>query len=175
MYCHANTCVGNFYFSLFVVSGASQDYLVISSDSGRIVVLQYKQEKKQFVKVHQETFGKTGCRRVTPGQYLAADPMGRAIMVGAIEKKKVVYVMNRDSAANLTISSPLEAHKSNTICFDIIGIDVGFDNPIFAALEFDYEDADEDPTGEAAVSTEKVQTRSHALFFLMSSLPLVCP
>ncbi len=47
----------------------------------------------------------------------------------------MVYTMNRDSAANLTISSPLECHKSHTIVFDIVGVDVGFDNPIFAALE----------------------------------------
>ncbi len=36
---------------------------------------------------------------------------------------------------NLTISSPLEAHKSHTLCFSLCGVDVGFDNPTFAALE----------------------------------------
>jgi splicing factor 3B subunit 3 len=54
-----------------------------------------------------------------------------------------VYVLNRDSAANLTISSPLEAHKSHNITFDIVGLDCGFDNPIFAAIELDYSDADQ--------------------------------
>lgn len=53
-----------------------------------------------------------------------------------------VYVLNRDSAANLTISSPLEAHKSHNIVFDITGLDCGFDNPIFAAIELDYSEAD---------------------------------
>lgn len=37
-----------------------------------------------------ETFGKTGCRRIVPGQYLAADPQGRAIMISAVEKQKLV-------------------------------------------------------------------------------------
>jgi splicing factor 3B subunit 3 len=32
-------------------------------------------------KVHQETFGKSGCRRIVPGQYLATDPKGRAVMI----------------------------------------------------------------------------------------------
>jgi len=41
-----------------------------------------------FVQVHQETFGKSGCRRIVPGQYLAVDPKGRAIMIG----KSVLYV-----------------------------------------------------------------------------------
>lgn len=36
------------------------------------------------LQVHQETFGKSGCRRIVPGQYLAVDPKGRAIMIGKI-------------------------------------------------------------------------------------------
>ena len=55
----------------------------------------------------------------------------------------MVYVLNRDTAANLTISSPLEAHKSHTITFAICGMDQGFDNPMFAAIELDYADADQ--------------------------------
>lgn len=60
-------------------------------------------------------------------------------MIGAIERQKLVYVMNRDAHANLTISSPLEAHKNYSLCFSVAGIDVGFENPTFACLEIDYE------------------------------------
>ncbi len=59
-----------------------------------------------------------------------------------MEKQKLVYVLNRDAAANLTISSPLEAHKSHNIVFSVAGMDMGFDNPVFAAIELDYADAD---------------------------------
>ena len=59
---------------------------MVGSDSGRIVILEYDAEGQRFVKLHQETFGKTGCRRIVPGEYLAADPKGRAIMIGAVEK-----------------------------------------------------------------------------------------
>ena len=31
-----------------------------------------------------ETFGKSGCRRIVPGQYLAVDPKGRALMIGKL-------------------------------------------------------------------------------------------
>ena len=55
----------------------------------------------------------------------------------------MVYVLNRDQAANLTISSPLDAHKSHNIVFSIAGLDMGFDNPVFAAIELDYADADQ--------------------------------
>jgi splicing factor 3B subunit 3 len=96
-----------------------------------------------FLQVHQETFGKSGCRRLVPGQLLTVDPKGRACMIAALEKQKFVYVLNRDNAANLTISSPLEAHKSHNIVFNIVGLDCGFDNPIFAAIELDYSEADQ--------------------------------
>jgi splicing factor 3B subunit 3 len=39
----------------------------MTSDSGRVVIIQYDKEKNQFIKIHQETYGKTGCRRIVPG------------------------------------------------------------------------------------------------------------
>lgn len=65
------------------------DYIVIGSDSGRVVVLEYNPTKKGFDRVHQETYGKTGCRRVIPGQYLAVDPKGRAILIGKLRFYKL--------------------------------------------------------------------------------------
>lgn len=54
----------------------------MGSDAGRIVILEYNAQKVCFERVHQETFGKTGCRRIVPGQFLAVDPKGRAILIG---------------------------------------------------------------------------------------------
>ncbi|KAA8534276.1 hypothetical protein F0562_031793 [Nyssa sinensis] len=139
----------------FRLTGSQKDYIVVGSDSGRIVILEYNKEKNVFDKIHQETFGKSGCRRIVPGQYLAIDPKGRAAMIGACEKQKLVYVLNRDTAARLTISSPLEAHKSHTVVYSITGVDCGFDNPIFAAIELDYLEADQDSTGQAATEAQK--------------------
>uniref|UniRef100_A0A8D3CUH8 Splicing factor 3B subunit 3 n=1 Tax=Scophthalmus maximus TaxID=52904 RepID=A0A8D3CUH8_SCOMX len=142
----------------FRLTGGTKDYIVIGSDSGRIVILEYHPSKNMFEKIHQETFGKSGCRRIVPGQFLAVDPKGRAVMIGAIEKQKLVYILNRDAAARLTISSPLEAHKANTLVYHVVGVDVGFENPMFACLEMDYEEADNDPTGEAAANTQQTLT-----------------
>ncbi|XP_050056408.1 splicing factor 3B subunit 3 isoform X3 [Aphis gossypii] len=142
----------------FRQSGGTKDYIVVGSDSGRIVILEYLPSKNILDKVHQETFGKSGCRRIVPGQYLAIDPKGRAIMIGAVEKQKLVYIPNRDAEARLTISSPLEANKSNTLVYHMVGIDVAFDNPIFACLEIDYEEVDADPTGEAVQNTRQTLT-----------------
>eukprot|EP01127_Copromyxa_protea_P000185 TRINITY_DN10178_c0_g1_i1.p1 TRINITY_DN10178_c0_g1~~TRINITY_DN10178_c0_g1_i1.p1 ORF type:complete len:1210 (+),score=264.17 TRINITY_DN10178_c0_g1_i1:41-3631(+) len=139
----------------FRLTGSTRDYILVGSDSGRLDVLEFNAEQNRFDKIHEETFGRTGCRRIVPGQFLAADPKGRAVMISAVEKQKFVYILNRDSAAKLTISSPLEAHKSHGIVFDTAGVDVGFENPVFACLEFDYEDCDTDPTGEAIQTTPK--------------------
>jgi len=69
---------------IVIVDVLLSDYIVVGSDSGRIVILEYISTKNIFEKVHQETFGKSGCRRIVPGQYLAIDPKGRAVMIGNI-------------------------------------------------------------------------------------------
>ena len=56
----------------------------MGSDSGRIVILEYIKDGNYFKKIHQETFGKSGCRRIVPGQHMAADPKGRACMIGGL-------------------------------------------------------------------------------------------
>lgn len=142
----------------FRLSGSNRDYVVIGSDSGKISIVEFDSKKNEWKLVHCEVFGKTGCRRIVPGQYIAADPKGRAILIGGIEKQKFVYIMNRDSSNNLTISSPLEAHKNETILFSCVGVDMGFDNPIFAMIELEYTEADQDPSGEAAQEAEKKLT-----------------
>lgn len=43
---------------------------VLGSDSGRVSVLEFNKERNQFERVHLETFGKSGCRRIVPGQVL---------------------------------------------------------------------------------------------------------
>lgn len=79
----------------FRLNQATFDYVIVGSDAGAIVVLRFDAKEKKFVRVHNEVFGKTGCRRIVPGQYLACDPHGRAVMISAIEKQKFVYVLNR--------------------------------------------------------------------------------
>ena len=83
------------------------------------------------------------------------DPKGRACLIASVEKNKLVYVLNRNAQAELTISSPLEAHKPQTLVFALVALDVGYENPVFAALEVDYTESDQDPTGQAYQDLEK--------------------
>lgn len=139
----------------FRLAGSNRDYVVIGSDSGKVSIVEYDAKINNWKLVHCEVFGKTGCRRIVPGQYIAADPKGRAIMIAGVEKQKLVYVLNRDTSNKLTISSPLEAHKVETIVFSLCGVDVGYENPIFALIELEYSQADQDATGEALQEIEK--------------------
>lgn len=123
--------------------GSTKDLLVVGTDSGAFVLLNFLPEKRMLEKVHQEAFGKSGTRRIVPGQYLAVDPKGRAALIGAVEKTKLVYVLNRDSQNRVTISSPLEASKSKIITCATVGMDVGWENPLFASLELDYSECEE--------------------------------
>ena len=69
-----------------------KDNLVVLSDSGKLVIFEIDIDKKKFVRINQEIYGKSGCRRITPGEYLAIDNKSRAIMIGGIEKEKFVYI-----------------------------------------------------------------------------------
>ncbi|KAI9692634.1 MAG: pre-mRNA-splicing factor rse1 [Bogoriella megaspora] len=133
------------------------------SDSGRLVILEYQPQVNRFDQLRADTFGKSGIRRVVPGEFVASDAKGRCVMVASVEKNKLVYVMSREirqdhvvaSGSDLIVSSPLEAHTPATLVFALIGLDVGHDNPIFATLEVDYKESDLDSTGVAFHNIEK--------------------
>ena len=63
-------------------------------------------------------------------------------MISAMEKDELVYILNCDTATNLMISSPLEAHKNLAIIYHIVCLDVGLNNPMYGALEVDYRESD---------------------------------
>ena len=84
----------------FRLHGATKDLVVVGSDSGKLTILEFEPFPGAagaggggaFKVVKSETFGKTGCRRAVPGEYLAVDPKGRAVLVAAVEKQKVSLV-----------------------------------------------------------------------------------
>ncbi|KAF5628518.1 pre-mRNA-splicing factor rse-1 [Fusarium sp. NRRL 25303] len=140
----------------FRLAGSSKDYIIVSSDSGRIAILEYLPAENCFSRIVLETFGKSGVRRTVPGEYLAVDPKGRACMIASIEKNKLVYVLNRNAQAELIISSPLEAHQHGVLVLSLVALDAGYLNPVFAALEMDYSWSDQDPSGQETPNVELV-------------------
>ena len=136
--------------------GTQKDYVVITSDSGKLVVLEFDIEKLQFVSLFQEPHSKNGLRRTSPGEYLCVDPHNRAILIGAIEKNKLVYKVQSNDEGKLELSSPLETFSKHTLTLQICAMDTGFENPMFAAIECDYnarqqDNGEEEDAGEASL------------------------
>ncbi|KAI1770802.1 Pre-mRNA-splicing factor rse-1 [Hypoxylon cercidicola] len=123
----------------FRLAGSTKDYIIVASDSGGIAVLEYLATQNRFTRVHLEMFGRSGVRRVVPGQYLAADPKGRACLITSVENNKLVY-----------------AHKQGILVFSLVALDVGYANPVFASLETDYSEADQDTSGQSSPDIELV-------------------
>ncbi|GJT26039.1 spliceosome-associated protein 130 A [Tanacetum coccineum] len=59
-----------------LTSQHQKDYIVVGSNSGLVSILAYNEHDNVFDIIHRETVGKSGCRRIVPGQYLALDPKG---------------------------------------------------------------------------------------------------
>jgi splicing factor 3B subunit 3 len=76
-------------------------------------------------------------------------------MLASVEKNKVVYIVNRDAEGGIVISSPHEANQWASLCFAMCALDTGWEHPVFATLEVDYNDAENDPTGEMYERREK--------------------
>ncbi|KAF9771794.1 Pre-mRNA-splicing factor rse1 [Fusarium sp. DS 682] len=140
----------------FRFEGSAKDYIIVATDSGFIAVLEYLATENRFTRIQLETFGKSGVRRTVPGQYLAADPKGRACMIASIEKNKLIYVLNRNAQAELTISSPLEAHRYGVLVLSLVALSMGYSNPCFAALEMNYSESDQYPSRQGSPVVELV-------------------
>lgn len=121
--------------------GSRRDVLAVTADSGRLalLLLSATTSPPSWTPLHVETYGKSGVRRLVPGQYLVVDPRGRALLVAAVERQKFAVVLNQDAEAALTVASPLAAHKSRTATLGVVAADVGWENPVFVALERPYE------------------------------------
>ncbi|CDK25213.1 unnamed protein product [Kuraishia capsulata CBS 1993] len=124
--------------SSFKTPGSAQDCLILTSDAGNVSVIQLNPKSMRFQQIQNEPYFKSGIRRLSPGAYVAVDGRGRAAMLAAVERNKLVYTLRRDEKDKLIISSPLEANKNKTLTFEVTALDVGFENPLFAAIECDY-------------------------------------
>ena len=80
-----------FSFICLPCPGSTRDHLVLTSDSGSITVAEWRSH--HWETVHNETFGRSECRRVVAGEYLAADPKGRAVLVGRSRHRTLLLLL----------------------------------------------------------------------------------
>lgn len=130
----------------FKVLESTKDLILLTSDSGTLSIIEFDAVSSNFKPVKNETYYKTGIRRLAPGEYISVDPSGRAVMLGAIERNKLVYSFTRDNnhLNKLVVMSPIEANRNHLLTYSMVAMDSGFANPIFATIETDYSNQTQD-------------------------------
>ncbi|KAJ2391089.1 pre-mRNA-splicing factor rse1, partial [Coemansia sp. RSA 2603] len=124
----------------FRVAGSGSTHLALTCDNGAVSILAYDHSAGgRFRVVQHHEFARSGLRRSAGGEYVAADPRGRALMVAGVERSRLVYVVARDAQGEVQVASPLDGSRSGSaggaVCLCVVGVDVGYENPAFAALE----------------------------------------
>ena len=113
--------------------GSTIDYLVITSDSGNITIIDLKGEK--FQKLICVPFGRTGMRRFEPGYYLNISPCGRAIFTASLEKYKVAWEIIQTENLAPQLGPPIDLPRSHCFVYCSVALDVGYESPVFAVIE----------------------------------------
>lgn len=147
--------------SIMRIASVGRDCLVLGSDSGYASIATYDVISKSWNIVASAGYGRVGCLKDTPGQYVAGDKAGRAIMVASLESQFVAYsvcavdnsapvdkdgknVDAYNSGVNLTNLSYKLSHKhkkvSSTavpgVCFALCAVDMGTETEAtFASIE----------------------------------------
>ena len=132
------------------------DRLAVACDSGRVTLLTFQFSTKLWTRetlnpdpvlgpnpallgLTSLTFGKSGCRRGVAGHYLAVDRRARCLMVGALQRQKLVFPLQvrtfPDGAEQVSLMSPLDASKPGSTLFACVAVDNVSENALFACLE----------------------------------------
>ncbi|KAI3402520.2 RSE1 [Candida oxycetoniae] len=146
--------------------GNIKDGLVMTSDSGNLSVLEYDEKLNKFRSIVQQPMTKNGWNKTYPGEYLVVEPQSRCILVGAMEKIKLLYRINaateeleelesrsqrssrlqeeeegeENGQPRLEISSPVELNTKHLLCLNIVALHTEYENPLFCAIEYNPED-----------------------------------
>lgn len=162
---------------------SGKDLLVVGTDAGRLILLEWSPGTSEWRTRVRETYGRSGVRRTIPGQYLACDPQGRALMIGAVERQKLVYLFSHhdptqtitqaqalqqrlqsqpqpQSLSNtLRVSSPLEVSKTGLLVMAMAALDTPYGNPMFVTIEIEGADDGGEEMAEEETAMAMNQTR----------------
>ncbi|QLQ82650.1 hypothetical protein HG537_0H04130 [Torulaspora globosa] len=124
----------------FHVENVRQSFLAMVSDSGNLTVAKFNRRSNS--EIYLETLvnypmTRSQIRRMSPASYLKVDTFGRCILVSAVEKNKLCFVVNETGDGSVMIQSPLEVVRPDFLTLDLVSCDVQYDNPCFASIEVD--------------------------------------
>ena len=120
------------------MDNAPYSFLAITSDSGVLTISKFVNTSSDIhlKTLCNEPLTRSGIRRLSPISYLNIDPQGRCILLSAMERGKLCFLIDYQDD-EFRISSPLEVNRSGMITLQETSCDVQYDNPCFATLEID--------------------------------------
>eukprot|EP00960_Hanusia_phi_P004012 117927-Hanusia_phi.AAC.2 len=137
--------------------GYDKDCIFLTSDSGKLAMVEYNYNMNQFERIYLETYGRSGCRRMVPGQHLAIDSYGRALVIGSLEKNVVGFQLQLDDANQIVLLPPIRSSSPQRVFVCFTSLDRREDlPPMFASIEVDYVDNSADELQEAVVTSKRV-------------------
>lgn len=123
----------------------STDLLILGTDIGSLLIMEWTQKGFRSIATHPRPplppWGRTGCRPLSPGAYVACDPKGRAIFTAALQNLKMAYLVNEAADISCPSGGPILSsalqHTSDTLTVALCPIGTGYENPIFVTIEMD--------------------------------------
>lgn len=119
--------------------------LVLMTDSGNLTFWKFERDSlsgKVFPRtLANEPIWRSGIRRYAPQSYMACDKQSRCVFLGGLERTKMC-VLTDWQHGKLVVSSPVELQRQNRVTLAMASCDVGFDNPVTAAIELENETSD---------------------------------
>lgn len=124
----------------FHVENVRESFLTMVSDSGNLTIAKFN--RRSNGEIYLETLvnhpmTRSQIRRTSAASYLKVDTYGRCILVSAVEKNKLCFVVNETGDGSVMVQSPLEVARPDVLTLDLVSCDVQYDNPCFAAIEID--------------------------------------
>lgn len=129
------TAMKSFHMENSIIS-----FLAITSDSGNLTICRFFKRSMDDISLKtliNEPLTRSGIRRLSPISHIDIDLHGRCIVLSAVEKNKLCFVLNDAGEDSLKIQSPLEAVRPHMLTLDTTSCDVQYDNPCFASIEID--------------------------------------
>lgn len=129
--------------------GGTKDLLAVTSDAGMLALVELvarpAKTASHAVAYHLQRvasllLGTSGCARSVPGQYVAADPSGRAVMVSSMDGHLTCAVVLRNAATGAIelrrsrVGGDLGAVSGQATVLDAAGAHVGVGPPRFLLL-----------------------------------------
>lgn len=124
----------------FRLENSSVSFLAMTSDSGNLTIAQFHRPALGCIALKtilNQPITRSQLRRVSPISFMSVDPYGRCLLLSAMEKNKLCFVLNSNTDGTLMLQSPLEAIRPDVTTLDVTSCDVQYDNPCFAAVEIE--------------------------------------